>query len=183
MTWEAIRKSIVEKLNEADNPKEAPKAGSKAEPKKAEEPGTIGPLEDESIRLLKNAVADKSVKLRRAGSVFSLVVPLAKQDGAEVTATFDLAKATVAERIQAGKKVEQGVINLFNLVHVHYADGSGLEVSVDLAKLAKIQKNDDPKPDEKKAAGYKSTIEGLRAHGIDIKAKFSIKSLVDEYLN
>ena len=174
-TWDAVRKSIVQRLNEADDPK--------AEQKNKEEPAVIGPWEEESIRLLKSAVADKSVKLRRTGSVFMLVVPLTKKDCAEVTATFDLAKNTMDERIKAGKKVDHGFVDLLHVVHVRYAEGSGLELSVDLVKLARIQQNVDPKPDEKKAAEYKATIEAIQARGIEIKENFSIKSLVGEYVN
>jgi hypothetical protein len=186
-TWEETRKAILEKLNESDNPpahpKTEPKTEPKAEPKTKDDPGVLLPLEEESVRLLKNAVADKSVKLRRAGSVITVVVPVSKNDGAEATATFDLVKNTIAERIKAGKKVEQGLAGFLNAVQVHYAEGGGLEFSADLAKLARISnRGDNPKPDQKKD-GYKTTIEAVRARGIEVKENFSIQSLIDEYAN
>ncbi len=62
-TWEETRRAIVEQLRAADNPPIAPKSEPKAEPQKKDDPGTLLPLEAESIRLLKNAVADRWVKL------------------------------------------------------------------------------------------------------------------------
>ena len=67
-------------------------------------------------------------------------------------------------------------------MQVRYAEGAGLEVSADLAKLVKCLNNtDNPQPGEKMKAGYKATIAAVRARGIEIQENFSIKSLLDEY--
>jgi hypothetical protein len=190
ITWEEVRNEILEKINEHDQPTPAPKAApraepkpaAKVEPKKKDDPGILLPLEDESIRLLQDAVADKSVKLRRSGSVITVAVPVSKNDGAEAAATFDLITRTIAERIKAGKKIEEGADKFLNAVQVRYAEGAGLEFSADLAKLVKCLNNtDNPKPGEKMKAGYKTTIAAVRARGIEIQENFSIKSVLDEY--
>ena len=182
-TWEETRRAIVEQLRAADTPPIAPKSEPKAEPQKRDDPGTLLPLEAESIRLLKNAVADRSVKLRRTGSVITLVVPVTKNDAAEAAATLDLLKNTIAQRIKAGQKVPEGLAGLLDAVQIRFAEDGGLEFSTDLVKLARIaNRSDNPQPDQKKD-GYKKTIEAMRARGIEVKENFSIKGLIDEYTN
>lgn len=172
-TWKGIRMAIVDRLSEAATPP--------VNATKNEDTGTLLPLEEESIRLLASAVAERSVKLRRTGSVLTVVLPVTKNDGAELSSIFDLIKSTAADRIKAGKKVDEELVGFLNAVQVRNADVAGLEFSVNLTRLAKIGHNtDNPKPDPKKTA-YKATIEAMRMRGIEIKESFSIKDLIDEY--
>lgn len=171
--WNEVRKAILEKLSDGGLPP--------VKATKKEDSGTLLPLEEETVRLLANTVADKSVKLRRIGSVIAVVLPVSKTDGAEAMATFELVSRTVADRLKAGKKVDDGLVAVLDAVQVRYVEGIGLEFSTNLCKLARIGHNaGNPKPDPKKTA-YRATIEAMRARGIEIKADFSMESLVDEY--
>jgi hypothetical protein len=174
LTWDDVRKTLLEKLAEKDHPQAASKGQTQEE---------VGPLETASLRLLIKAGAERSVKFTRSRQVFTLTVPLSKRDCHEVVATVDLVREVVADRIKAGKAVEPGLDRFLESFNVRYVAGAGLEVSlIDLAKAANAGRVDvDPRP-SKSETEYQTTRASIQGRGIAINKAFSINELVGEYL-
>ena len=190
MTWEELRKELLQTIDEAltnnANWPAGPPVGTPApvpaKPKKMDDPRILPPLDAETLRLMSSAVADKSLKLRRTGSVLTVVVPCSQRDTAEAIATFDLINRMLANRVRAGKNVADVFVNIRQAVQIRYRAGVGLECSADLNKLARFSKNTHmPRPYETKNAVYPATIAAMRARGIEIQENFSIKGLLGEY--
>lgn len=175
MTWEAVRRSLLDDLEGKDKPKPPVQKDGKA----TGDPPL--PLDAESLRLLGKAVADKSVKLGRLRDQFTMVVPLSKRDSQEAVATLEFLRKTVAERVKSGKLIDKDLPELLDSLKVRQVEG-GLEATLDFTKYAKAETSAESQgPDGKKKAGYASTLAAIQAKGIPIAKAGAVEKLVKEY--
>jgi hypothetical protein len=185
-TWDELRKELVEELVVVEDVKNNPM--KKNDEKKDEE---LTPLEMASLQMLIIAGKDKALQVSRNKEFITAIVPLSKKDCHELIATFDFVRKACDERIKSGKLVEPGVPEALEAFKLKYVDGSGLEVSADMTKLAKAMtalhakdgKIDfDPAPSEEMKNVCKATVASVQGRAIAIKKSLSIKDVVAEFL-
>jgi hypothetical protein len=177
-TWDEVRKLILKDMfsDEVEKPTETP------ETEKPEVGEWMAPWEVASLRMLAKAPTDKSLKIDRAREIFTIVVPLSKRDCNEVMATADFMRDVVAERLKAGKKVEEGIPEFLESFNLKHLAETGLEITIDFKKLAKtVRSEDKSEPTEKLKLAYKSTVASIQGRGVPINRRFSIEDLLGEY--
>ena len=170
MSWNELRASMLESLDE----KVPPPAGEDVRM----------PLEMASLRLMIKAGADKRVQFTRKADSFTLVVPLSDQDADEAIATIDLARKTIAERLEAGKKVDKTVVAFLAATDLGRG-GSGLSVTLNLGKLAESLNADHstmPKPDGGQESMYERTAACIERQGIAVSKSDQFSKIVQRFL-
>jgi hypothetical protein len=169
MSWNEFRKSMLEMLD-----------GKPAKPIGA---NVRLPLEMASLRLLSKAGADKQVQFTRKADSFTLVVPLSERDANEAIATVDLARKTVAERLDEGKKVDNNVIGFLAATRLD-RDASGLSVTLDFGKAAAASNADHGTmpPAIDGILACERTVAWIEQHGIPVNKTDQFTIVVKRFL-
>lgn len=174
LTWEEVRKEMLERLAAKDKPRPAPKK---------DDGESLPPLDATSLRMLRKAAADKAIQFTRKRDQFFLLVPLSDRDAREAAATVSAVRDAVEKRVKAGKPVEEGIPEILQALSFRQVKGAGLEVAVDGPKLVHAVKGGpDYRPDEKKKADYQKTITSVQGLGIPINKALTLKKVIAEFI-
>ncbi|MDY0169050.1 MAG: hypothetical protein RBS80_21085 [Thermoguttaceae bacterium] len=129
------------------------------------------PLDSTSLHRLIMAGVDKWVQFTRKGDSFTLLVPLSERDCVEALETIELVRKLTADRLAAGKDVEEELADVLEAVEVRHVEGSGLQVTFHGTKFwerTTRRRKSMPAPKADKEAVYRSTVAGIRERGIEV---------------
>lgn len=129
------------------------------------------PLDSTSLHRLIMAGVDKWVQFTRKGDSFTLLVPLSERDCVEALATIELVRKLTADRLAAGKDVEEELVDVLEAMEVRHVEGSGLQVTFHGTKFwerTACRQDSMPAPVANKEAAYRSTVAAIRERGIDV---------------
>jgi hypothetical protein len=178
LTWGEVRQQLRDQA-----------AGKPAPPPPPNEPARRSELrlDADSLRLLKKAGADRSVKLTRVRDVFSVVVPLSKRDSEEALATAEvLRQALTAEvgNLKGSAEERKHLLDALDGVKVRHVQGAGVEVSVNAIRAVQAVRLivGGQLADEPKRAGYQATVASVQGRGIAIDKTFTLDAMIAEYL-
>ncbi|MFO0797139.1 MAG: hypothetical protein U0804_06645 [Gemmataceae bacterium] len=178
LTWDEVRQQLRDQAAGRPAPRPAPN-----EPARRSELR----LDADSLRLLKKAGADRSVKLTRVRDVFSVVVPLSKRDAEEALATANVLREALTAEVGKHKgspEERKHLLDALDGVTVRHVQGAGVEVSVNAVRAITAVRllGGERSPVEPKRAGYQATVASVQGRGVAIDKTFTVDPLIAEYL-
>lgn len=182
-TWNKTRQELLTKmLRRATDP---------PLPQITREGQELPPFDTVTVDNFISAGANNTFKIIRSKDVLSCVFPLSQADCNEAIASVDLMKenmplALERHKGQSDEKDLVRVAEILNSVEVRSAAGGGLEVLVNLSRLALClnrfsMENFEPKPNERDEVSLKATVAAISGRGIKINKQFSITEKTGEF--
>jgi len=182
-TWNKTRQDLLTKM--LRKPTDPPLTQT---PREGQE---LPPFDTATVDNFIRAGANNSFKITRSKDVLSCVFPLSQADCNEAIASVDLMKenmplALERHKGQSDEKDLVRVAEILNSVEVRSAAGGGLEVLVNLSRLALClnrfsMENFEPKPNERDEVSLKATVAAISGRGIKINKQFSITEKTGEF--